>query len=97
MKIAKLEFFPLSIPYTHREISSQVNRDGVSDIVIKATTSDGLIGWGEACSGANLASVEEALRAMEPFVVGRSPWARSPCADTTGLDGSRTISKLPAI
>ena len=75
MKIAKLEFFPLSIAYTHREVSSQVNRDGVSDIVIKATTEDGLIGWGEACSGANLASVEEALRAMEPFVVGRSPWS----------------------
>ena len=74
MKIAKLEFFPVSIGYTHREVSSQVNRDGVSDVVIKATTDDGLIGWGEACSGANLASVEEALRAMEPFVVGRNPW-----------------------
>jgi L-alanine-DL-glutamate epimerase-like enolase superfamily enzyme len=75
MKIAKLEFFPLSIAYTHREVSSQVNRDGVSDVVIKATTDDGIVGWGEACSGANLASVAEALRAMEPFVVGRSPWS----------------------
>jgi L-Ala-D/L-Glu epimerase len=74
MKIAKLEFIPINIPYTHREVSSQVNRDGVSDAVIKATTDDGLVGWGEACSGANLASVEEALRAMEPFVLGRSPW-----------------------
>jgi glucarate dehydratase len=75
MKIAKLEFFPASIGYTHREVSSQVNRDGVSDVVIKATTDDGLIGWGESCSGANLASVVEALRAMEPFVLGRSPWS----------------------
>jgi len=75
MKIAKLEFFPVSVPYTHREVSSQINRDGVSDVVIKATTDDGLIGWGEACSGANLASVEETLRAMEPFVLGRSPWS----------------------
>jgi len=75
MKIVKLEFFPASIGYTHREVSSQVNRDGVSDVVIKATTDDGLVGWGEACSGANVASVEQALRAMEPFVVGRSPWS----------------------
>ncbi len=75
MKIAKLEFFPITIGYTHREVSSQVNRDGVSDVLIKATTDDGLVGWGEACSGANLASVEEALRAMEPLVVGRSPWS----------------------
>ncbi|MCU1275691.1 MAG: hypothetical protein JWO48_3122 [Bryobacterales bacterium] len=75
MKIAKLEFIPVSIGYKHREVSSQVNRDGVSDVVIKATTDDGLTGWGEACSGANVASVEETLRAMEPFVVGRSPWS----------------------
>src|SRR5512135_2616062 len=64
MKIAKLEFIPVNIPYTHREVSSQVNRDGVSDVVIKATTDDGLVGWGEACSGANIESVEQALRAM---------------------------------
>lgn len=75
MKISKLEFIPINIPYTHREISSQVNRDGVSDVIVKATTDDGLVGWGEACSGANLASVEEALRAMEPFVLGRNPWS----------------------
>ena len=75
MKIAKLEFFPTSIGYTHREVSSQVNRDGVSDVVIKATTDDGLIGWGEGCSGSNLASVVETLGAMEPFVLGRSPWS----------------------
>ena len=75
MKIAKLEFTPINIPYTHREVSSQVNRDGVSDVIVKATTDDGLVGWGEACSGANLASVEEALRAMAPFVLGRSPWS----------------------
>jgi glucarate dehydratase len=75
MKIAKLEFIPINISYTHREVSSQVNRDGVSDVIVKATTDDGLVGWGEACSGADLASVEAALRAMEPFVLGRSPWS----------------------
>ena len=75
MRISKLEFIPINIPYTHREVSSQVNRDGVSDVIVKATTDDGLVGWGEACSGANLASVEEALRAMAPFVLGRSPWS----------------------
>ena len=72
--ITKLEFTPASIPYTHREASSRVNRDGVTDIVVKATTTDGLIGWGESCSGANVESVLAALRAMAPFVIGRSPW-----------------------
>jgi L-Ala-D/L-Glu epimerase len=73
MKIAKLEFFPASIPYKHREISSQVNRDGVTDIIIKATTDDGVVGWDESCSGADVKSVLAALEAMRPFVFGRTP------------------------
>lgn len=74
MKIKSLEFIPVSVPYTHRERSSQVNRDGVSDIVVTATTDNGLVGWGESCSGADVESVHSTLRAMEPFVLGRSPW-----------------------
>jgi L-alanine-DL-glutamate epimerase-like enolase superfamily enzyme len=74
MKVTKLEFFPVSIPYTHREVSSLVNRDGVTDIVVKATSDTGVVGWGESCSGADVKSVLEALRAMAPFVVGHDPW-----------------------
>src|SRR5215510_13252955 len=74
MKISKLEFIPVSIPYTHRELSSQIRRDGVSDVIVKALTDDGLVGWGESCSGANVESVEATLRAMTPFVIGRNPW-----------------------
>lgn len=74
MRIAKLDFFPASIAYTRREVSSQVRRDGVTDVIVKATTDDGLVGWGESCGGANVESVVEALKAMTPFVVGRSPW-----------------------
>jgi L-alanine-DL-glutamate epimerase-like enolase superfamily enzyme len=74
MKIAHLEFIPVSIPYTRREISSQVSRDGVTDVLVKATSNDGLVGWGESCSGADVESVVETLKAMAPFVVGRDPW-----------------------
>jgi glucarate dehydratase len=74
MKIAKLEFITVSVPYTHREESSQVRRDGVTDVIVKVYTDDGLIGWGESCSGANVESVKAALEAMVPFVIGRSPW-----------------------
>ena len=73
MKVTRLEFIPISIPYTHREVSSQVRRDGVTDVVVKVSTDDGLTGWGESCSGANVESVVETF-AMVPFVVGRSPW-----------------------
>src|SRR5947209_12018420 len=74
MKIKTLEFVPVSVAYTHRELSSQVNRDGVTDIVVKATTDDGLTGWGESCSGADVKSVLAALDAMRPFVIGTDPW-----------------------
>jgi L-alanine-DL-glutamate epimerase-like enolase superfamily enzyme len=76
MKITRLDSIPVSVPYTHREISSQVRRDGVTDVVVKVTTDDGRTGWGESCSGANVESVIETLRAMIPFVAGRSPWER---------------------
>ena len=76
MRIASLETIPVSVPYRHREVSSPVARDGVSDVLVKVTTDDGLVGWGEACCGADTASVEAALRAMAPFVVGRDPWNR---------------------
>ena len=76
MKVATFETIPVSVPYTHREVSSQVARDGVSDVLVKLTTDGGLVGWGEACCGADTASVDAALHAMAPFVVGRDPWNR---------------------
>lgn len=74
VNITRLEFFPVNVRYTHTERSSQVDREGVSDIIVKATASNGVVGWGESCSGSNLASVLEALKGMKPFVIGSSAW-----------------------
>jgi L-alanine-DL-glutamate epimerase-like enolase superfamily enzyme len=76
VKVSSVEAIPVSVPYRHREVSSQVARDGVSDVLVKVTTDDGLVGWGEACCGADTASVDAALHAMTPFVLGRDPWNR---------------------
>ena len=76
MRVATIETIPVSVPYRHREVSSLIARDGVSDVLVKVTTDDGLVGWGEACCGADTASVDAALRAMTPFVVGRDAWNR---------------------
>jgi L-alanine-DL-glutamate epimerase-like enolase superfamily enzyme len=75
MKIIKLETFPVSIAYRHAEKSARVRRGGVSDVIVKLTTDDGLVGWGESCSGADTSSIDAAVRAMAPFVVGRDPWS----------------------
>jgi L-alanine-DL-glutamate epimerase-like enolase superfamily enzyme len=76
MKIARLETIPVSVPYRRREVSSIVARDGVSDVLVKLTTDDGLVGWGESCCGADTASIDAAVRSMAPFVIGRDPWNR---------------------
>jgi L-alanine-DL-glutamate epimerase-like enolase superfamily enzyme len=74
--VATLDTTVVSVPYSHREVSSQVARDGVTDVVVRVETDDGAVGYGEACSGADVASVDAAIRAMRPFVVGRDPWNR---------------------
>jgi L-alanine-DL-glutamate epimerase-like enolase superfamily enzyme len=76
MKISAIDTWIVSVPYTHRENSAQVNRDGVTDVIVKVTTDDGLVGWGESCSGANVESVHEAVRSFIPIVLGRNPWNR---------------------
>lgn len=73
MKIATIDFYPVSIPYRHAELSSRVSRGGVSDVVVRMTADDGRIGWGECCSGADTNSVLAAAKAMNPFLIGRSP------------------------
>jgi L-alanine-DL-glutamate epimerase-like enolase superfamily enzyme len=74
MKIIALDTIPVSVPYSHAERSSRVQRGGVSDVIVKLTTDSGLVGWGESCSGADTTSIEAALRAMAPFIVGHDPW-----------------------
>lgn len=74
MKIVRLDAYPASIAYSHVERSSRVNRSGVTDVVVKLTADNGLVGWGESCSGADTASIEAAVRSMAKFVLGRSPW-----------------------
>jgi glucarate dehydratase len=76
VKVALVEPIVVSVPYSHREVSSIVARDGVTDILVRITTDDGLVGWGEATSGPDAASIEAAINAMAPFVIGRDPWNR---------------------
>jgi len=74
MKIARIEVTGANVAYQRREISSQVERDGVTAGVIRIETDNGLVGWGEACSGSDMASVLATVSAMTPFVLGGDPW-----------------------
>ena len=74
MKIVDLDTTIVSVPYRHQEVSSRVHRGGVTDVILKLTCDNGLVGWGESCSGADAASIEQAVLSAKPFVVGRDPW-----------------------
>jgi glucarate dehydratase len=76
MRVRTLETTTVSVPYRHREVSSQVARDGVTDVLVRVETDDGVVGWGESCSGADVRSIEAAIDAMSPFVIGSDPWNR---------------------
>ncbi len=88
MKVEKLETFPLSIAYKHHEISSIINRGGVSDVIVKLTADNGLVGWGECCTPGDTASVESAAKMAAPFVVGRDPWDKEAIAKDYYISGN---------
>jgi L-alanine-DL-glutamate epimerase-like enolase superfamily enzyme len=76
MKIASIEPTIVSVPNTHRETSSRIQRDGVTAVVVKLTTDEGLVGWGESCPGSNVESVCEVIKSVDPIFRGRDPWQR---------------------
>ncbi len=80
MKIIDLQTIPVRIPYKHAEVSSVIDRGGIVDIVVKAETDTGLVGWGEAQRAASVPSVEHAIHAMTPLVLGRDPWDKEAIA-----------------
>lgn len=74
MKVARYALTTVNVAYHHRELSSQVARDGVTAGILRLETDDGLVGWGETSPGADMESVNAAVRAMMPFVLGGDPW-----------------------
>ena len=76
MNVVRVDATVVNVPYARREVSYQVARDGVTSVVVEVVSDTGLVGWGEACSGADVESVRAAITSMAPLVVGRDPWQR---------------------
>ena len=88
MKITGFETFPVSVPYTHEEVTSRLVRGGVSVVIVKLTTDDGLVGWGECCGNPDAAVAEAAAKYCAAFVVGRDPWQTEAIAHDVYKKGS---------
>lgn len=74
MKVQKVEVITVRVPYKRVESSSLINRGGITDVIVKITADNGLVGWGECTRAADTAGVESAVKNMEPLIIGRSPW-----------------------
>ena len=74
MKVQKVEVITVRVPYKRVESSSLINRGGITDVIVKITADNGLVGWGECTRAADTAGIESAVRNMVPLIIGRSPW-----------------------
>ena len=45
MKIDRIEVIPVSVPYKKSEVSSVVNRSGITEVIVKVFIDEGNIGW----------------------------------------------------
>lgn len=80
MRVSRLDTIPVNAAYKHPEISALTQRRGITQVLVRITTDDGLVGWGEAPRTADAVSVERAIEAMTPFVLGRDPWNKEAIA-----------------
>lgn len=85
MKVAKVEAITVRVPYKRVESSSIINRRGITEVIVKITADNGLVGWGECTRAADTKGIECAVRAMAPLVSGRSPWDKEALHRDLGL------------
>ena len=69
MQITRLDTHTVSVPYRHRENSARVRRDGVTAVLVRLETDDGLVGWGECCPGPNVESIAAIVRSAVAFAL----------------------------
>lgn len=78
MKIDRVEVFTIALPFSRPERWSAGGRRGCANVLIKLTTDEGLVGWGETSGGSGgsvsvvRAAVESAIelvRGLDPFGV----------------------------
>jgi L-Ala-D/L-Glu epimerase len=85
MKVVKLEAITVRVPYKRVESSSLINRGGITDVIVKITADNGLVGWGECTRAADTAGIESAVRNMAPLIAGRDPWDKEAMHRDLGL------------
>ena len=79
MRVTGLETFIVSVPLKSAEMSS--GRGGTTEVIVRMTTDNGLVGWGESCGQLSSApAIEAMVKHIAPLVLGRDPWEKEAIA-----------------
>jgi L-alanine-DL-glutamate epimerase-like enolase superfamily enzyme len=84
LRIRSVEAVPLRVRFKHRFSFGVTDREASQNVVLKVTTDEGLVGYGEACpvSAFTAETQESVVQAIEkvvsPLLVGADAMARTP-------------------
>ena len=78
MKITSIDLTPVTIPFREAETWFWGQRRGISNVIVRLHTDNGLIGLGEAVGFPSAPVVLEALTGITPFLEGKVPTMSSP-------------------
>ena len=82
MLIASVEAIPVRVPLTKPIVMSHITVEQSDNVLVKVTTDDGLIGWGEGVEATDLTgetqqSIKAAIEFIGERLIGKDPLARN--------------------
>ncbi|MGI9604683.1 MAG: mandelate racemase/muconate lactonizing enzyme family protein [Acidimicrobiales bacterium] len=82
MKITSIEAIPITVPLSKPIVMSHITVERSHNVLVKVTTDDGLVGWGEGVEATDLTgdtqqSIQAAIEFLGPRIVGEDPMRRS--------------------
>lgn len=82
MKIASVETIPIQVPLAKPIVMSHRTVEQSDNVLVKLTTDDGVIGWGEGVEATDLTgdtqqSIQAAIELMGERIIGEDPMSRT--------------------
>ena len=82
MKISSVEAIPITVPLSKPIVMSHITVEQSHNVLVKVTTDDGLVGWGEGVEATDLTgetqqSIRAAIDFIGPRIIGEDPMRRS--------------------
>lgn len=82
MKIASVEAIPIRVPLTKPIVMSHITVYQSDNVLVKVTTDDGVVGWGEGVEATDLTgetqqSIKAAIEFLGERIIGKDPMRRT--------------------